>query len=391
MIIRSGRSSHLTHATQAVVWVTLCLVVGVGPGSVLANDVVQVGPASDGAAQVAAAETPAPIRFPRDHGPHDLLTEWWYYTGHLQSPDGRRFGFEYVMFRAERDPFGVGWAAHLAVTDESGGRFAYDQRSELGDQVDRSEAGAGFDLAITGDVELGVRGSGPAWNMTGGLGDDRLEARGGRSAGGLELGLDLALRDERGPLLHGDDGYVTFDSSTGSYYYSRPRMAASGSITIGDEELPVTGSAWFDHQWGDFLSVGEGWDWFAVNLDDGTDLTVSVIREQRGSERIVYGTIRDESGSRPLGERDIVVETHGWWTSPWTAIAWPAGWQLEIPGEGLLVDLQPTIADQELDTRATTGVIYWEGSQNVRAEREGVALGGEAYVELTGYGPDEDR
>jgi len=135
--------------------------------------------------------------------------------------------------------------------------------------------------------------------------------------------------------------------------------------------------------------VGQGWDWFAVNLDDGTDLTVSVVREPQDGDQLVYGTIRDELGSRTLGERDIVVGVHGQWTSPWTDITWPAGWRLEIPEEGLDVDLQPTVADQELDTRATTGVIYWEGSQVVRAQRDGVALGGEAYVELTGYEPDQ--
>lgn len=386
-----GRPSRIIDVAKALTWATLCLLVWVGSGPTRADDVAGHERASGGEPQMAAVATPTPIRFPSDHGPHDLLTEWWYYTGHLESQAGRRFGFEYVIFRAERDPFGVVWVAHLAVTDERSGRFAYDQRSDIGDQVDRSEPNEGFDLAIIGDVIPGGRGRGPAWTMTGGLGSDRLEARGGRSREGLALGLALELRDDREPLLHGDDGYVTFDPSTGSYYYSRPRMMASGSITLGDEELPVTGSAWFDHQWGDFLSVGEGWDWFAVNLDDGTDLTVSVVREPESHDRLVYGTIRDDHGSRRLGERDIVVEVQGQWTSPRTDITWPAGWRLEVPDEGLVVDLRPTVADQELDTSATTGVIYWEGSQVVRAEHDGVVLGGEAYVELTGYGPDQDR
>jgi predicted secreted hydrolase len=378
----------MTRIVQALAWASLCLLVGIGSGSTRAADAVWLEPASDGGPQVAAAATPAPVRFPRDHGPHDLLTEWWYYTGHLASQDGRRFGFEYVIFRAERDPFGVGWAAHLAVTDEQGGRFAYDQRAELGDRADRSVPDEGFDLAIAGDVDPGIHGREPTWNMTGGLGDDRLAAQGERSRDGLAIGLELELHDEREPLLHGDDGYVTFDASTGSYYYSRPRMVASGVITLGDEELPVSGSAWFDHQWGDFLSVGTGWDWFAVNLDDGTDLTVSVVRAPQGRDRLVYGTIRDEHGSRSLVARDITVEVQGQWTSPWTAITWPAGWRLEIPGEGLVVELRPTVADQELDTRATTGVVYWEGSQVVHAERDGVVIGGAAYVELTGYEPE---
>jgi predicted secreted hydrolase len=331
--------------------------------------------------------TPAPIAFPADHGPHDRLTEWWYYSGHLESPDGHRFGFEYVIFRARRDPIGLAWASHLAVTDETAGRFVYDQRLELGDQVDRSHPDQGFDLAINGDLTPGVQGPGPAWIMTGGLGSDHLDAQGGRAADGQALGLTLDLQDDREPMFHGENGYVTFDASNGSYYYSRPRMTASGSVTFGDQVVPVSGSAWFDHQWGDFRTVGDGWDWFAVNLDDGSDLMVSVIRAPDGGAPVVYGTVRDERGIRHLGSGDIVLAVEGEWTSPHTAISWPAGWRLEIPREHLRVDLRPTVGDQELDTRATTQVIYWEGSQTVKAERDGVTLGGEAYVELTGYGP----
>ncbi len=154
-------------------------------------------------------------------------------------------------------------------------------------------------------------------------------------------------------------------------------------------ERRVEGEAWFDHQWGDFISVGGGgWDWFAVNLADGTDVTLSLVRDADGSYPLVYGTLVD--GDRParhLRDDEFTVAVTGRWRSPATGADYPAGWTIEIPSEGLVIALQPTVAAQELDTRATTGVIYWEGSQRVRATRRGVDVGGEGYVELTGYAP----
>jgi predicted secreted hydrolase len=153
--------------------------------------------------------------------------------------------------------------------------------------------------------------------------------------------------------------------------------------------VDVQGTAWFDHQWGDFIAVGGGgWDWFAVNLGDGTDLTLSLVRDIDGSYPLVYGTLVAADGTtRHLQREAFTVETTGRWRSPATGADYPAGWRVSLPGENLVIDLSPTVADQELDTRATTGVVYWEGSQRVTARRGGVQLGGQAYVELTGYGP----
>jgi predicted secreted hydrolase len=168
-------------------------------------------------------------------------------------------------------------------------------------------------------------------------------------------------------------------------------MGARGVLTLGAISYTVGGDAWFDHQWGDFISVGGGgWDWYAVNLDDGTDLTLSLVRDADGSYPLVYGTIVGADGTvRHLDRDAFAVASTGRWTSPTTGATYPAGWQVTIPGERLEIRLEPTVADQELDTRATTGVVYWEGSQRVTAERDGIPLGGQAYVELTGYGPTE--
>jgi predicted secreted hydrolase len=150
--------------------------------------------------------------------------------------------------------------------------------------------------------------------------------------------------------------------------------------------MRVAGKAWFDHQWGDFISVGGGWDWFAVNLADGVDLTLSVVRDRDGGNPVVYGTLVRANGATQHLERDaFTVGTTARWRSPTTGVDYPAGWRITIPAERLAIDLSPTVPDQELDTRATSGVIYWEGSQRVVATRDGRPVTGAAYVELTGY------
>jgi predicted secreted hydrolase len=329
---------------------------------------------------------PQPVSLPADDAPHDRLTEWWYYTGHLKADDGRRFGFEFVIFRAERGGFPVTWASHLAITDEGGNAFHYAQRTEIGRQVDGlALKPIEFRLAIAGEP-----GQAP-WTMSGGAGNDviqgDLSANEAASGGRGGVGLDLRLVSTKPAALHNTIGWIDFGAGGSSYYYSRTAMAARGTVTIDGTKLDVTGSAWFDHQWGDFIAVGGGgWDWFAVNLADGTDLTLSLVRNADGTYPLVYGTLVGADGmTRHLPREAFTVDVTKRWTSPATGADYPSGWRVSIPGEGLVIDLTPTVAAQELDTRATTGVIYWEGSQRVDATRDGRPLGGEAYVELTGY------
>jgi predicted secreted hydrolase len=343
---------------------------------------------------------PVPIVLPRDDGPHDRLTEWWYYTGHLMTADGTRFGFEDVIFRAERGAFPTSWVSHLAVTDESGDRFLYSQRLATGPGVDRSPRDAlgvpsGFSLVLTG-TPAGAADAGalPEWSMSGGGGNDHLAAsltpeEAARAGSPKGLGLDVRLQAMKPVALNGQDGWIDFGSAGGSYYYSRTSMSASGTLTLDGTALDVQGTAWFDHQWGDFISIGGGgWDWFAVNLDNGTDLTLSLVRDADGSHPLTYGTVVTAAGAvSSLAGSAFSVDVRGHWTSAASGATYPAGWTVTIPGLDLEIELTPTVADQELDTRATTGVVYWEGSQRVVATRGGSSIGGEAYVELTGYAP----
>jgi predicted secreted hydrolase len=403
---RAGRRTR-----TSVLIVAAAALVAACSGPILANaPAAHPGPPATPPAQPATTD-PLPVAFPRDDGPHDRLTEWWYYTGHLTSGTGRRFGFEFVIFRAERGAFPVSWASHLALTDELGNRFLYGQRSEIGPQVDGAIRGAdgrpaGFALAISGTdpTRAAAAGSG-AWTMAGSNGRDHLAASldvtdvqpasagtgtGSPSAGPapfVPFGLDLDLVASGAPVLHNRIGYIDFGPAGGSYYYSRPRMTATGTLQLGTATLQVSGTAWFDHQWGDFIAVGGGgWDWFAANLADGSSLTLSLVRDAGGAYPLAYGTLQRADGSvRHLDRDAFSVTTQGTWTSPGTGARYPAGWRIDVPSEGLEMALTPAVAAQELDTRATTGVVYWEGAQRVTATLRGTPVSGEAYVELTGY------
>ena len=230
------------------------------------------------------------------------------------------------------------------------------------------------------------------WRLAGSGGSDRIEAAltpEESAASGASFGLTLDLRAVKAPVLHDGDGFVDFASAGSSYYYSRTRMQASGELPLDGERLQVTGIAWFDHQWGDFVSVGGGgWDWFAINLDDGTDITLSIVRDEHLREILRYGTLVRPSGEVVHLDIDAfgVAEGSGGWTSPSSGFTYPISRSVLL-GD-LQIDLRSTLVDQELDTRATTGVIYWEGSQTVRVvgfddEGNEVLIGvGEAYIEI---------
>ena len=291
------------------------VVVAACGGPVLANPPAAQPGITPAPAATPRTPDPRPVTLPADDAPHDRLTEWWYYTGHLRDETGARWGFEFVVFRAERGGLPVTWASHLALTDEAGGRFHYAQRAEIGPQVNTAPGLAdGFALAIRGlDPADPATFTRAPWTMSGGGGTDRLAAMAGATessgdaSGGFGLALDLAAT--KPAALHDGDGYIDFGPAGGSYYYSRTAMTAAGTITVGGRTLTADGSAWFDHQWGDFISVGAGgWDWFAINLDDGTDITLSLVRAADGSYPLVYGTLVDAVGPGTAARR---LRVHG--------------------------------------------------------------------------------
>lgn len=356
-------------------------------GPILANSPAPTGAPFEKPTPRPVAVDPIAIELPRDHAPHDRLTEWWYVTGHLATVDGsREFGYEAVVFRAQRGGFPVSWASHIAITEKPrGGRagsFTYDQRVEIGPQVDVAQlmsraVSAAFAITGANPLDPSTLGRDP-WVML-------VLPDGGMEIGGNGLMLQLAAG--RAPVLHDTDGWVGFADAGGSYYYSRTRMPTAGTLSIGGETLAVTGSSWFDHQWGDFIAIGGGgWDWFALNLSDGSDVMLSFVRAADGSFPLVYGTlVRPDGSTLHIDGPDIVLTARSTWTSPRTGATWPSGWRVQIAKIGLDVTITPELADQELNTLESTGVIYWEGANSVAGSLAGVPITGRSYVELTGY------
>lgn len=340
-------------------------------------------PAPAGFAQ---ALVPRAFSFPQDHGPHAAYRqEWWYFTGHLQGAGGERFGFEVTFFRfalAPPAPTAAGasawrtreiYMAHFAVTDLAGRRFAYAQklsRAALG------LAGAqGAPLGVWIDdwsLREAAPGAGaPHW---------RLHA----AQAGYELALDLALT--AAPVPNGEAGLSVKSAEPGSasYYYSLPRIAVTGTLTRAGAPLAVTGAAWFDHEWGSAaLATGQaGWDWFALQLDDGSTLMFYALRDASGQrDAHSAGTFVDRDGAvRPLASAEVTLAASGAWVSA-DGVRYPSGWHIQVPSLDLDLNAQPLLADQELRTRPR----YWEGAVAVSGTRGGAAAGGRGYVELVGY------
>jgi predicted secreted hydrolase len=356
----AGRRPLLTRRT---------LVAGLGAGIVLPRSRfswIEAGLAADD------ASPPVPISLPKDDGPHDALTEWWYYTGHLATGDGELFGFEQVTFKARRGVL-AGFASHVAIADSGRQRFRYDQRAVL-DNGSIAKPGIGFDLTI-GD-----------WSMRGAGGDDELAM----SLPGYAYTLHLTSR--KPAVFHGGDGYVRTDAGAESYYYSRTRMAVAGTLVDDGLESAVTGEAWMDHQWGSFTSLSTGgWDWYSVQLDDDTEVMVYQWRDFTDVPSLGVATyVRADGTALDLTAADVTVEVDATWVSPHSEATYPSAWTLSLPNENLILKLVPTIPDQELDTRETTGVTYWEGQVEATGTRAGKQIAGKGYVELTGYTRERD-
>lgn len=314
---------------------------------------------------VAASPTAVPpLSLPRDEAPHNALTEWWYYTGHLRGADGTAYGFESVIFQSSRADFPPFFAAHAAITDQQRGDFRFAEQSGAAEV----KPAAGFDLRLG------------EWYWRGAGGNDRLASQ----VEGYAFTLDLQA--VKPPALH-NGGYIDFGPSGGSYYYSRTRMAVRGTLDDHGVTKEVTGEAWFDHQWGNFLGIGGGgWDWFSAQLADGSDFTLSLLRGLDQQLSGAYGTYVAPDGTDSfIAREDLQVEVTASWTSPRTGVTYPAGWRVTLPRQGLTLRFTPVIPDQELDTRASTATIYWEGAVAIAGERDGHPITGAGYVELTGY------
>ena len=331
------------------------------------------------------ATEPRDLRFPADHGSHpDFQTEWWYFTGHLTAADERPLGFQLTFFRFAVAPSGAGagrsawrstqlWMAHFALTDAAGGRFLARER------MAREALGL---AGATGDpLRVWVKD----WSLEERSGGSGLALHLEAHDGDIGLALNLATSDE--PVAHGDRGLDRKGPEPGnaSYYYSVPRLAASGSVTLDGEQVPVIGSAWLDREWGtSALSEGiAGWDWFALQLSNGASLMFYRLRqEDGGTSAFSAGTLMGGDGTvRVLRAGDVEVSAFKEWVSDATGARYPAAWSLRVPERGLSLVIEPVLAAQELDL----SVRYWEGAVRADGAWQGGPLHAVGYVELTGY------
>jgi len=338
----------------------------------------------------ARALEPREFRFPEDHGAHpEYRTEWWYLTGNVRDEAGDAFGFQVTFFRNALAPGAAGrtsewdtnqiWMAHFALTDVAGGRHVVGERFARGAA---GMAGATVEpFAVwLGDWEL----LGPTEGITDPTGAFPMVVRVRHEGAGVDLRLDT----RKPPVLQGDRGLSQKGPEPGnaSYYLSWTRLAVSGEIRVGESLHRVEGSAWMDREWST-SALGEehvGWDWFSLQLGDGRDLMFFELRRRDGTvDPLNQGTLVDtEGGARHLAAEDVEVEVLRRWESPLDGASYPSGWRLTLPDEELVLEIEPKVADQEMNLSFR----YWEGAVWVRGTSGGAPIEGVGYVELTGYG-----
>jgi len=329
------------------------------------------------------AELPREFSFPADHGPHEgFRTEWWYFTGNLADRAGRRFGYQLTFFRsaltsrpaARESKLGAdhAWMAHFALGDVEAGRFHSFERFSR-EAPGLAGASNAPPSAFLRDWRMDVDASGAEFALR------------ARESG---IAIELRLAPSKPVVLHGEQGLSRKSAEAGnaSYYYSLTRMPGAGTIEIDGERFEVEGDSWMDREWmsSALASSQVGWDWFALQLDDGSELMWYSLRQRDGSlDRFSAGSFVDAQGARrALLLADVELQSARSWTSPRSQTRYPAGWTLSVAALDLELRIEPLLADQELDV----SLRYWEGAVEVRGSRAGREVRGRGFVELVGYG-----
>ena len=371
---------------------TLAFVIAVLGGSVLAitrpNSGDQVGASlslSDALnsrdAGFRKVTGPRNFSFPDDHGPHpEYALEWWYFTGNLDATDGRHFGYELTFFRigltsdnAKRQSEWAArqmYSAHFALTDVAEDEFYFFERYSR-------DA-----LGLAGAESEPFRVWLEDWSVAS-MGDDTLPVRLRATQDGVEV--DLVLDSDKDIVLHGENGFSRKGDQPGeaSYYYSLTRMSTQGTINLNGQVHSVRGLSWLDREWSStqLSSDHVGWDWFALQLSDGRDIMYGVLRPSEKGRPFQLGTVVAPDGKyASIEEGEVQLEVLEQWGSP-RGGAYPSRWRIQLPGEGLDLEVTPYISDQELDTI----VRYWEGAVRIEGTSAGQPIAGSGYVELTGY------
>lgn len=325
------------------------------------------------------------LKFPQDHFAHpDFKTEWWYYTGHFTTESGKSYGYQVTFFRfglrdrqkeaADEPPlFTDLYMAHFALSDKQGKRFRVAERSNRG-YADK--AGAATDRYLVWNEDWKAEGKGES---------HAIEIR------DKDVAVKLRLSPLKPPVLHGENGLSQKAEGKGraSYYYSLTRLKTEGEFEIAGKSEKVQGQSWMDHEFGSNQLAEEqlGWDWFSIQLDNHVELMLYLMRRKDGSvDPYSSGTLVYANGAaRRLALSDFQVQALEKWKSPKSGGNYPIKWKVSVPGEGIELEIVPFFPDQELDTRKSTKVTYWEGGVSVRGTLQKKPVQGLGYVEMTGY------
>ena len=335
-----------------------------------------------------------PVSLPRDLAAHrHAQTEWWYYTGHLETVSGKKFGFELVFFkrRTDSDKFSLVpvrlfgnpiYFAHFALTDVNEKRFRY---------AHRKSANGFFDLPASASEEHYHLRLGD-WSLR-----EAKDAHVLRATIGAGTVFEATLKPSKNVVFNGiaKDGVSFKDEGEASRYFAYTRMEMEGDLILDGKTEHFNGSAWMDREFGTWEPTErqKGWDWFSVQLSDETELMCYQLRDSVGGvSDFSSGTFVAKTGEfEPLGKSDFIIEPTGFWKSPHTDTTYPSGWNIKVPKYNLDLTVTPVMENQELDTRGTTMIVYWEGACEVKGKAGDKDVSGRAYVELVGYDRSHDQ
>ena len=378
--------------------IAAAIVIGIGVLLFLAFQPPQPSPAratiqglqaDDDTSKFARALSARDLVFPRDHGAHDdFQTEWWYYTGNVTTESGRHFGYQFTIFRRALAPGAPAsdasfatrqiYFAHFAVTDTGANTHREFQRFSRGAGGLAGTRADPFRVFIedwSAEAVSSPRRSG-------------LDAASVRIVAKSDgYAIDLTLDSAKPMVRHGDRGLSQKSPEAGnaSYYYSYTRMDTRGSVTTPDGAYGVAGQSWMDHEWStSVLGAGtRGWDWFSLQLSDGSELMYFRLWQADGSDGVSSsGTwVLSNGETRALPKSDVLITSTDTWRSPANGATYPSGWRIRIASLGVDVLAAPRLRDQEMNLSST----YWEGAVSVSGTAGGSAVTGVGFVELTGY------
>jgi predicted secreted hydrolase len=325
-----------------------------------------------------------PYAFPHDHFNHEnYQTEWWYYTGNIVDANGHHFGFELTFFRQatsrEKEKTKTWdmqdlYLAHLALSDLDGGKFYHTER------LNRK----GPQLAGASEAEQKVWNGN--WQVRWNKDDQQLQAI------DTTFTLNLHLHPEKPPVIQGENGISQKSAGAGhaSHYISLTRLGTNGEITVNGKEFQVAGLSWMDHEFftTQLGSNEAGWDWLAMQLNDGTELMLYHFRRKDGSpDAFSSGTYVDGAGKTThLRASDFTLEPAGdRWNSPETGAVYPTSWKIQVPQLAISLQAKTRLPSQELTTQGKLAPSYWEGAITLTGNRNSQPISGVGYLELTGY------